>query len=105
MREVSQGAPRRPAGAARHRGARPPGGASRGDTKVVRCQLHLGEQTVKRLNVHAALVARNASRVADEVLAGWLARYGQGRDIFNPADLESRQDQGREIIPTGDSAA
>jgi hypothetical protein len=45
--------------------------------------LHLGEQTAKRLGVHATLVGRNASRVANEILSGWLARYGKGREIFN----------------------
>jgi hypothetical protein len=44
--------------------------------------LHLGEQTAKRLAVHAALVGRNSSRVADEILAGWLGRFGKGREIF-----------------------
>ena len=74
MRRVSQGAG--------HRGAKPPSGAKRSATTTVRVQLHLGEQTAKRLAVHAALVGRNASRVADEVLAGWLSRFGKGREIF-----------------------
>jgi hypothetical protein len=75
MGRVSQGAG--------HRGAKPPSGAKQPATKTVRVQLHLGETTSKRLSVHAALVGRNASRVADEVLAGWLARYGRGREIFD----------------------
>ena len=82
MSDVSQEAGHRPAGAARHRGAKPLSGARHHDTKTVRVQLHLGETTSKRLSVHAALVGRNASRVADEVLAGWLSRFGKGREIF-----------------------
>ena len=82
MSEVSQEAGHRPAGTPRHRGAKAPGSARRSDTQTVRTQLHLGEQTAKRLAVHAALVGRNASRVADEVLAGWLSRFGKGREIF-----------------------
>jgi len=50
--------------------------------------LHLGETTSKRLAVHAALVGRNASRVADDILSKWLARYGQGKEIFPPLDLD-----------------
>ena len=82
MSEISQGAERLRAVAAKHRGAKPPGGAKRSDTKTVRVQLHLDEQVSKRLAVHAALVGRNASRVADEILDGWLCRYGKGREIF-----------------------
>jgi hypothetical protein len=89
MSEVSLEAGHRPAGAARHRGGRPPGSARRPAAGTVRTQLHLGEQTAKRLAVHAALVGRNASRVADEILAGWLARFGKGREIFtNPVGGE-----------------
>jgi hypothetical protein len=86
MRDVSKGAGQPAAGVPRHRGVRTPGGAKRPDTKTVRVQLHLGETTSKRLSVHAALVARNASRVADEILTGWLSRYGKGREIFDQAD-------------------
>jgi hypothetical protein len=66
----------------RHRGAKTPGGAKKPDTKRVRVQLHLGEQVSRRLNVHAALVGRNSSRVAEEILNGWLSRFGKGREIF-----------------------
>ena len=66
----------------KHRGAKSPGSAKRIDTKTVRVQLHLGETVSKRLSVHAALVGRNASRVADEILDGWLCRFGKGREIF-----------------------
>src|SRR5215471_18369067 len=78
MRRVSQGAG--------HRGAKPPSGARHHDTKTVRVQLHLGETTSKRLSVHAALVGRNASRVADEILASHLARFGRGREIFDASE-------------------
>jgi hypothetical protein len=66
----------------RHRGAKTPGGAKRPDTKTVRSQLHLGEETVKRLGVHCSLVGRNQSRVVDEILSTWLGRFGKGREIF-----------------------
>ena len=82
MSEISQGAERLRAVVAKHRGAKPPGGAKGSDTKTVRVQLHLGEQVSKRLAVHAAVVGRNASRVADEILSGWLSRFGKGREIF-----------------------
>jgi len=73
-------------GAARHRGAKPPGGAKRVADKSVRLQLHLGESVVKRLNVHSALVGRSSSRVAEEILSAWLCRFGKGREIFGDAD-------------------
>jgi hypothetical protein len=93
MGEVSLEAGHRPAVVPRHRGAKAPGGAKRPGTKTVRCQLHLGEQTQTRLAVHAALVRRNASRVADEILSSWLKRFGQGRANFPeeeslPADAD-----------------
>ena len=69
-------------------GQMPPGAKKPAD-KSARIQLHLGEQTAKRLNVHAALVGRNSSRVADEILSGWLGRFGKGREIFtDPVDGE-----------------
>jgi hypothetical protein len=82
MSDVSLEAGRSAGVVSRHRGVKAPGGGKRPETKTVRQQLHLGEQTAKRLAVHAALVGRNASRVADEVLAGWLTRFGKGREIF-----------------------
>ena len=89
MSEVSLEAGKPAGGAARHRGAKPPGGAKKPADKTARIQLHLGEQTAKRLNVHAALVGRNSSRVADEILSGWLGRFGKGREIFtDPVDGE-----------------
>jgi hypothetical protein len=66
----------------RHRGVKAPGGARKPETKRVRVQLHLGESVTRRLNVHAALVGRNSSRVAEEILNGWLSRFGKGREIF-----------------------
>ena len=83
MSETGIGAERVRSVATKHRGAKSPSGAKRADTKTVRVQLHLGETVSKRLSVHAALVGRNASRVADEILDGWLCRYGKGREIFN----------------------
>ena len=71
----------------KHRGAKTPGGAVRQGVKTARTQLHLGEETVKRLGVHCSLVGRNASRVADEILSTWLGRFGKGREVFaNPLD-------------------
>src|SRR3954452_6300459 len=49
-------------------GAKTPGGARKPGAKTVRVQLHLGEQVTRRLDVHAALVGRNSSRVAEEIL-------------------------------------
>jgi hypothetical protein len=62
-----------------------PGGAKQPGAKVARQTLHLGEQTVKRLGVHCSLVGRDRSKVADEILVGWLARFGKGREIFTDA--------------------
>jgi hypothetical protein len=86
MKKVSQEAGHRPAVAPRNRGPKAPGGAKGPGTETVRSQLHLGGQTAKRLAVHAALVGRNASRVADDILSSWLTRYGQGRAIFEAED-------------------
>ncbi len=89
MSEVSLEAGKPAGGTARHRGARTPSSAKKPADKSARIQLHLGEQTAKRLNVHAALVGRNSSRVADEILSGWLGRFGKGREIFSdPVDGE-----------------
>ena len=67
---------------ARSKGAKPPGGGKRADTKTVRVQFHLEERTVERLGVHCSLVGRDRSKVAEEILSGWLARFGKGREIF-----------------------
>jgi hypothetical protein len=105
MKKVSQEAGHRPAVAPRHRGARAPGGAKRADTKTVRVQLHLGEQVAKRLNVHAALVGRNASRVAEEILLSYLSRFGQGREIFDSPGGVDHDDRVPEAIEASDTGA
>ena len=70
----------------RHRGVKAPDGAKRGPGKQVRLQLHLGEQTVKRLAVHAALSSRNQSKEAERILdCAWLIKSGKGREMF-PSD-------------------
>ena len=94
MKKVSLEAGRRPAGAARRQGAKPPGGAEKPAAKTARIQLHLGGQTVKRLNVHAALEGKNASREADRILSQWLKNFGKGREIFDS------HEEGRD--PAGD---
>jgi hypothetical protein len=33
--------------------------------------------------VHCSLVGRERSHVVEEILSGWLARYGRGREIFD----------------------
>jgi hypothetical protein len=67
---------------AKRQSAKPSGSAKRSDTKTARLQLHLGEQTVKRLGVHCALVGRNLSAEADRILLRFLTREGRGRDVF-----------------------
>src|SRR5262245_30780491 len=69
-------------GTARRQGAKPSGGAKRPGAQTLRVQLHLGGQTVERLRVHTALCHRSDSAMADEILLGWLSRYGRGRDLF-----------------------
>jgi hypothetical protein len=111
MGKVSQEAGQRPAVAPKHRGAKVPGGAKRPATGTVRSQLHLGEQTQKRLAVHAALVGRNASRVADEILLSYLSRHGRGREIFeSPGEVvphgdEDRLSEGADVKLEGAEAA
>ena len=73
-------------GTAGRQGARPSGGARRPGAKTVRLQLHLGGETVERLGVHASLVHADKSRVVEEVLLGWLSRYGRGRELFGRAE-------------------
>lgn len=53
---------------------------------VRRVQLHLSATTVRRLAVHCGMVDRNQSRVADELLSSWLARWGKGKEMFPPLD-------------------
>lgn len=87
MADTGQGAGERPAAVtARRQSAKSSGSAKRSGAKTARLQLHLGETTVKRLAVHAALVGRNQSRVADEILMSYLERYGRGRELFADSD-------------------
>jgi hypothetical protein len=50
--------------------------------------------TVKRLGVHCSLVGRDRSKVADEILNGWLARFGKGREIFTDPAVGEVSDPG-----------
>src|SRR5687767_6379499 len=101
MSETGQGAGERPAGVTpKRRGATVSGGAKRRGAKTTRLQLHLGETTARRLAVHAALVGRNQSRVADEILASYLDRYGRGRELF----AESGESPGQEEGSAADAA-
>jgi hypothetical protein len=93
MQVETVGAGHRPAKAARKKNSKPLGSSKRPSAPTARVQLHLGEQTSKRLSVHAALVGRNSSRVADEILMKWLVRYGEGRTIFpDPPNLGGQPD-------------
>jgi len=79
----------KPAGEARRRSTKPPGGAKRGAEKSQRLQLHLGEKTVQRLGVHCSLVGRNQSREAERILLRFLTREGKGRELFDqPGDVD-----------------
>jgi hypothetical protein len=90
MRETSKAA-----GAPKQRGAKVPGSGKRPGTSTVRQQLHLGAETVQRLGVHCSMVGKDRSKVADEILSGWLARFGKGRGAFDSpdrVDMEDRED-------------
>ena len=80
--EDGSAAGKQPAGEARRRSAKSPGGAKRGGEKSQRLQLHLGENTVKRLGVHCSLVGRNQSKEAERILLRYLTREGRGRELF-----------------------
>lgn len=99
MADTDLGAGERPAGVtARRQNTKPSVSAKRPRAKTARIQLHLGETTVQRLAVHAALVGRNQSRVADEILTSYLERYGKGKVVFGePVDSP---DQGEADAPT-----
>jgi hypothetical protein len=56
--------------------------AKRPDIKTTRVQLHLGENTVERLNVHCSLAHVNNSREADRILRQWLLTHGRGKAAF-----------------------
>jgi hypothetical protein len=83
---IEAGSPR--AVTAKRRNTKPSVSAKEPGAKTLRVQLHIGERTVERLRVHTALSHRNDSRVVEEILCGWLARYGKGRELFPPEDLE-----------------
>jgi hypothetical protein len=105
---------RQPVGTTRRQSAKSPGSAKAPATKVARQTLHLSESTVKRLGVHCSLVGRDRSAVADEILAGWLARFGQGRRIFDSPEErrdpagdvdDDRRTDGGQISSDGQEAA
>lgn len=86
MSEVSMEAGKLPAVEARRRNTKPPVSAKRKAEKSQRLQLHLGENTVKRLGVHCSLVGKNQSREAERILLRYLAREGKGRELFDQTD-------------------
>ena len=53
------------------------GSGSKRTTKTVKVTLHLGEETYKRLGIHAVCVQRDKSNVAEEILGKWLRRFGR----------------------------
>jgi hypothetical protein len=77
-------------GSSRRQGAKVTGSGKRPEAKKLRVQYHLGEKLIERLGVHASLVHRNQSAVVEEILTGWLTRYGRGRELF-PADPEDSE--------------
>lgn len=82
MSEHSQGAGKPRKVAAKRLGAKSASG------KTVRLQLHLAEETVKRLGVHCSLAGRNQSAMVEEVLSSYLRHRGQGRELWGTADPE-----------------
>ena len=105
MGKVSRPADQSAVVVSRRRGTKTPGDAKRPETKTVRQQLHLGETTAKRLAVHAALVGRNASRVADEILTSYLRTHGKGREIFDSPDSVDVDDRESGATEERDSEA
>jgi hypothetical protein len=108
MGQVSGDTSRRLAGTSRRQGAKTLGSAKPPVVKTTRQTLHLDERTVKRLGVHCSLVGRDRSAVANEILAAWLSRFGQGRRIFEAEDQprdhagdvdRDRRDEGLQISP------
>jgi hypothetical protein len=89
MGVASKESTHRVAGTSKRQGAKTLGSAKQPGTKATRQTLHLGEETVKRLGVHCSLVGRDRSAVANEILAAWLTRFGQGRRIFEADDQRS----------------
>jgi hypothetical protein len=100
VEDVAQGTRRVRVNAPARQSAKAPGGAKRQREHVTRVTLHLGEQTAKRLAVHAALVGRNSSRVADEVLLAYLCRHGRGKEAFG--DSVEPTDTARDIGNIGE---
>jgi hypothetical protein len=93
------GAAKRPRGVeASRRGTKPPGGASQQAAATQRVQLHLDAMVVRALGVHSAMAGRSSSRVASDVLAKWLARYGQGRELFDWRTLPDAVESSAEVI-------
>jgi hypothetical protein len=93
------------AGAPKHRGVKVPGGGKRPATSTVRQQLHLGAETVQRLGVHCSMVGKDRSKVADEILSGWLVRFGRGRGAFDspdPVGDDDRRSDGDGARDTGE---
>ena len=108
MGQVSRERDRQPAGTTRRQGTKSLGGARPAVAKTTRQTLHLGEQTVKRLGVHATLVGRDRSAVANEILLAWLARFGRGREIFESpgsVDLDDRREGGGDVNLEGEDEA
>jgi len=97
MADLSSEAGRIPARAAGRKAARPQESARQPAEKTTRIQLHLGEQTVKRLRVHCALAARNESKEANRMLLRFLTGEGWGRELFAEKTPDS--------IPTPEGSA
>ena len=54
------------------------------------------------------MVGKDRSKVADEILSGWLVRFGKGRGAFDSpdsVDLEDRADGGPGARDTGEDVA
>lgn len=94
---------RQPAGTPARRNAKAPGSTRQPVAKTARQTLHLDETTVQRLGVHCSLVGRDRSAVANEVLAGWLARFGRGRQLWDSADPVDTEDRPGDGSPVNDS--
>jgi hypothetical protein len=96
---MGAGAVKRPrAVEARHRGAKPPGSAKQHTATTQRVQLHLDATVVRALGVHSAMAGRSSSRVASDILAKWLARYGQGRELFDWRTIPDAVESSAEVI-------
>lgn len=108
MGQVSRETTHRVAGTTKRQGAKSLGGTKPAVAKTTRQTLHLGEQTVKRLGVHATLVGRDRSAVANEILSMWLCRFGRGREIFESpgsVDLDDRREDTGGVNPEGEDEA